>query len=154
VGINKYRHPTSAWLGLIEICYIVASLLALRTWGDWQPQYPMYCLSSSVSPSIRTWDQFIGETLAGKSSHHKVEWTNRVGSYWIDLFSGRWNSFGHSEEKTKSRNNNGNLAKDVHIQHSGLIHIDWIHRQTTPNWQLRTLNFPKLTKTCGIASSC
>jgi len=49
-----------------------------------QPSHDKYCSSSSSSPSIRTWDQLNGETLAGKSSHRNVKRINGVRGYRID----------------------------------------------------------------------
>jgi len=133
---------------------MVAILFAPRNWGHRQPWHDMYYLSTTSSPSIGTWDQLNGETLAGKSSNRKVKWINRVGNYWIDAFTGRWMSFGHPDETRKLRNYNSKLANEIHIQHSGLIHITWIDRENTPSWKQRTMKLPNFTKTPAIAISC
>jgi len=77
----------SYWLEWFYTCAVVAIVFALPNWGDLLPCHHMYRLSSSSSPSSRTWYQLNGETLAGKSAHCKVKWITRVGSYWIDKFN-------------------------------------------------------------------
>jgi len=81
VGINEYGLETSYSLEKFSTCTFMALLFALRNSENRQPSHQMYRLSSSASASIRTWDQLIGETLAGKCAHCKINQTNRVGSF-------------------------------------------------------------------------
>jgi len=97
----------------------MANLFTLWNWVDRQPCHHMYRLSSSSSPSIRTWDQPNGETLVHKSPHCKVTQINIVRGYWIDQFNGRWNIFGHPQEARKSRNQNSKFTESNHIWHRG-----------------------------------
>jgi len=78
----------------------------------------MYRLSSSSLPSSRTWDQLNGDTLAGKSSHRKVNLINRVRGHWIDYFIGWQNSFGHPDQARKLKNHIVSLQRKIifHIQ--------------------------------------
>jgi len=47
-------------------------------------QASLVSFPSSSSPSIRTWDQLNGETLAGKTSHREGERIDRVRGYRLD----------------------------------------------------------------------
>jgi hypothetical protein len=71
--------------------------------------------SSHSSPSIKTWDQLWGQSLATKRSHREVKPVLRVSSYWIDCFDGRWYSIGHPEDARKSRNYNGKFPEEIPI---------------------------------------
>jgi len=51
----------------------VEILFTLWNWGDRQPWHHLYCLSSSSSPSISTWDQLNEETLAGNAHIAKLD---------------------------------------------------------------------------------
>ena len=84
VGYNQCKLEAAYGLEQFQTCAFVAILFTLQNWGDWQPWHHMDRLSSSSWPSIRTWDQLNGETLAGKSYHRKVEQINRVTGYRID----------------------------------------------------------------------
>jgi len=132
----------------------MAFQFTLQNWGDRPSWHHSYHVSSSSSPSIRTWGQLKRETLAGESSHRKVKPMNTVRSCAIDQFNSWWNNFGHTEETRKWRNSNCKLAKEIHISHLGYIDIDWTDTQNAPNWQRRTLIVLNFTKTPGIAISC
>jgi len=132
----------------------MAILSILQNWINQQLWYYMYRLSSGSVPSLRTCDQLNGESLAGESSHRKVDYINCIGSYQIHYFNSRWNSFGETEERMKSRNLHCLFAKDIHIWHLGLILIARSDSQNPPNLQWRTLILPNFTKTPGIATSC
>jgi len=84
VGFNECSLEAANCLESVQTCALVAIIFTLRNWGEWQLWHHMYGLSSSSLPSIRTWDQLNGVTLAGKSSHRKVKWICRVSCHWID----------------------------------------------------------------------
>ena len=132
----------------------MAILFALGNWGDRPHWHHMYHLSSSSSPSIRTWDLLNGETLAAKKVHCKVKRINRVGSFWIDIYAHWWNNFGCIEEIRESRNDNSKFAKEIHIRQLDLIYIYTIDRHNDPNCQQRTSSLLNVTKTPGIATWC
>jgi len=115
----------------------VALLFALRNCGDWQPRHHMYHLSSSSSPSIRTWDQLHGETLAGKSAHGEVKQINRVGGFWIEQYNHWWNCCSHVEYTRQLWNYNSQLAKKTYIRQLDSTYINPIGRQNALNWQRR-----------------
>jgi len=81
----------------------------------------MYHLSSSSLPSIRTWDQLRGETLAGKTAHCNVKRINRVGGFWIDQYNHWWNRLSHIAETRQSWNYNTKFTKEIHIRQLDLV---------------------------------
>jgi len=99
------------------MCLCIVSVLALRNWGYWQPRHHMYCLPFSSLPSIRSWDQLNGTTLAGRCAHCKVKQIHRVRRYCIQSFNGQRIIFGHTDKTRKeSRNYNRKYPKEILIQ--------------------------------------
>jgi len=84
VGCNECRLDTFQCLEWFLTCVSMEIVFALRNRGDLKPWNHLYRWRSSSLPCIRTWDKLNGETPAGKSSHGKVQWANRVECHWID----------------------------------------------------------------------
>jgi hypothetical protein len=72
VGIKDCCLEVAYFLEQFLTFFFVAILFTLLFWGDRQPRYHMYRLSSSTLPSISTWEQLNGETLAGKAHVTKM----------------------------------------------------------------------------------
>ena len=113
-------------------------VFTLQNCGDRQPWDHLYCLSSSSSPSIRTWDQHNGETLAHQSPHHKVKQINRVRGYQNDQFDGRLNSFEPPEDGRMSRNHNSKFTKASHMGHP---HLSLLLQLQTRHFKLAGKDF-------------
>jgi len=138
VGFNECGLEESYYLEEFWTCTFMALLFALWNWGEQLSWHHMYRLSSSSSASIRAWDQLHGETLAGKSAHGKVKWTNMVGSFRIDKYKCWQNSIGHSEDTRQSWNYTWKIAQENHIRQFGRTYIAFVDRHNTLNWQQRT----------------
>jgi hypothetical protein len=100
---------------LFERSTLVGIPFPLRILEHRQPWHHMWHLLFSSLSSIRTWDKLNGEILAANSTHCKVNWIDRVGSFGIDKYNGWCNSYGSTESARQWRNYSSKFAEDILI---------------------------------------